>query len=65
MRILVNKSGRKVTLTKRERDSLEAAKALLVELASSGDEGTRDDADVAADKIGEVLRALDGVEVAA
>lgn len=60
MRIVVNKSGRKISLTKREGETLDAAKNLLVELASSGTPEMRDAADVAADQIGLVQSALDG-----
>ena len=59
MNVNIRKGERKIVLLKRERQTLADAKALLAELANIGGE-VADDAEVAADKINEVLDALDG-----
>lgn len=59
MEIRINKSKRTIKLNKRERSLLTDAKALLVELAKQHEPGLSDCADVGADRIGEVVLALD------
>ena len=59
MNVNIRKGERKIVLLKRERQILEDAKALLVELSCIGG-NVADDSEVASDKIGEVLDALDG-----
>ena len=59
MRINISKGGRKIELTKRERQTLREAKALLAELANVGGDAAKPAAD-AEEAMGDVLDVLNG-----
>jgi hypothetical protein len=56
----INTKNDKIELTKRERQTLADAKALLVKLAKHGDGALADMAEGAADEVGNVMAALKG-----
>jgi hypothetical protein len=59
MRINISKGGRKIELTKRERQTLREAKALLAELANVGGDAAKPAGD-AEEAMTEVLDVLNG-----
>jgi hypothetical protein len=59
MRINISKGGRKIELTKRERQTLREAKALLAELANVGGDAAKPAGD-AEESLGDVLAVLNG-----
>lgn len=63
MNILINKSGRRVKLTKREQDLLSGSKALLAEIANSAGGEAAESAVEAVEAIGKTQEALLPVEV--
>lgn len=54
----INTKLKRLELTKRERDSLETAKSLLLDLVKHGDGAVAESAEIAAEEIGKVSREL-------
>lgn len=60
----INTNTGRMELTKQEERILDKSKALLVKIAKHGEGDIIDAADVAADKIGEVVAVLNAAEQA-